>query len=87
VVYADLNHKITSKLTGTLIGRFVYATFEGGSVNSTEEYSYNVGLNFNYQISRHFSADCGYNYDQQVTPLTGREFVRNRVYLGLSANY
>lgn len=87
VVYADLNHKITSKLTGTLIGRFVYATFEGGSVNRTEEYIYNVGLNFNYQITRHFAADCGYNYDKQVTPLTGRDFSRNRVYLGLSANY
>ena len=87
VVYADWNHRITEKLTGTLIGRFVYATFEGGAANAVSENSYNVGVNFAYQFNRHFSADAGYNFDDLVTSLSSRSFIRNRVYLGLTATY
>ena len=87
VVYADWNHRITEKLTGTLIGRFVYATFEGGAANAVSENNYNVGLNFAYQFNRHFSADAGYNFDDLVTSLSSRSFIRNRVYLGLTATY
>ena len=86
-VYADLNHRITEKLMGTLICRYVYSSFEGGSADAQTESNYNVGINFNYQISRHFSADAGYNFDDLITPLNGRGFIRNRVYLGLSASY
>ncbi len=86
-VYADLNHRITEKLTGTLIGRFNYSTFEGGAANSESDMAYNVGLNFDYKITRHFSADAGYNFDYLVSGIDGRGFTRNRVYLGLSANY
>jgi hypothetical protein len=86
-VYADLNHRITDKLSGTLICRYVYSSFEGGAANSQTESDYNVGVNLNYQINRHFSADAGYNFDDLITPLNGRGFVRNRVYLGLTASY
>jgi hypothetical protein len=86
-VYADLNHRFDEKWTGTLIGRFNYSTFEGGAANSESDMAYNVGLNFDYKISRHFSADAGYNFDYLVSGLDGRGFTRNRVYLGLSANY
>jgi hypothetical protein len=87
VVYGDWNHRFTEKLSGTLIGRFVYSSFEGGQNNNVEEFLYSAGINFGYQFSRHFSADVGYNYDLEVTPLFARSFSRNRVYLGLSANY
>ncbi len=86
-VYADLNHRFDEKWTGTLIGRFNYSTFEGGAANSESDTGYNVGLNLNYLISRHFSADAGYNFDYLVSGLDGRGYTRNRVYLGLSANY
>lgn len=86
-VYADLNHRITEKLMGTLICRYVYSAFEGGAANTQTESDYSVGVNFNYKINRHFSADAGYNFDDLITPLNGRGFIRNRVYLGLSASY
>lgn len=86
-VYADINHRFTDRLTGTLIGRYSYSVFEGGAANSQSESDYSVGLNFGFKISRHFSADAGYNFDDLVTPLQTRGFIRNRVYLGLSANY
>ena len=86
-VYADWNHRITEKLSGTLIARFNYATFEGGAANAMSEQDYNVGLNFSYRFNRHFSADVGYNFDDLVTSLSSRGFIRNRVYLGLTASY
>jgi hypothetical protein len=77
VGYASLNHKITSKLTGSVIGRIQYSTFQGGAASSEDETDY-------------FSLDVGYTYADVVT--SGSEVVdvgysRNRAYLGLSANY
>ena len=86
-VYADWNHRITEKLSGTLIARFNYASFEGGAANAMTEQDYNVGLNFSYRFNRHLSADVGYNFDDLVTSLSSRGFIRNRVYLGLTASY
>jgi len=87
VVYANINHHITQKLSASLIGRFGYSTFEGGAAHADADYSYSAGFNLKYQISRHSSTDAGYNFDQLVSGLTGREFIRNRVYLGLAASY
>lgn len=86
VVYVDVNHKITQKLTGTVIGRMQYNTYEGGAAGSLDQTDYSVGVNLNYRISQHFSADAGYNYDDVVSQVGGG-YDRNRVYLGLSANY
>ncbi|MDR3459106.1 MAG: outer membrane beta-barrel protein [Verrucomicrobiae bacterium] len=86
-VYADINHKITEKLTGSLLGQYSYSSYEGGANNSNADSAINLGLNFTYQITRHFSADAGYNFDKLFSSLAQRGFVRNRVYMGLSANY
>jgi hypothetical protein len=85
-IYADVNHRITEKLTATVIGRFAYSTFEGGASGYSPDKDYNFGLNLNYQISQHFSAEAGYNYDHLLSDLNG-SYERNRVYLGVSANY
>jgi hypothetical protein len=87
VVYVDLNHRITDKLSATLIGRFQYTTFEDGLASSADEEDYNFGLNLTYLINRHFSADLGYNFDDLVSGLNGRSYVRNRVYMGMTANF
>jgi len=86
-VFADWNHRITEKLMGTLIGQYSYSTYQGGAAQSQTDSSFSASLNLSYQISRHFSADAGYNFDDLISGLDGRGFVRNRVYLGLSASY
>jgi hypothetical protein len=63
-----------------------YNTYEGGAAGSLDQTDYSVGVNLNYRISQHFSADAGYNYDDVVSQVGGG-YDRNRVYLGLSANY
>jgi hypothetical protein len=89
VIYLDVNHRFTPKLSGTLIGRMQYSTYQGGVANSQDETDYSLGINFSYEINRHFSMDAGYNFDDLVsgTGLTDVSYTRNRVYLGLSASY
>ena len=87
VVYADINHRFTPKLLGTVIGRFSSSTFNGGAYNNSSDEAYGLGINLNYQINRHFSTDLGYNYDDLVSGIAGRSYDRNRVYIGLTAKY
>jgi hypothetical protein len=87
VIYLDINHRITPKLTATAIGRVQYSTFTGGSAGANDETDYGVGLNFSYALNAHFSLDGGYNFDDIVTQISGYAYTRNRVYLGVSASY
>ena len=87
VVYADLNHKFTQKLAGTIIGRFQNSMYQGGLYDSQNDQTYGVGVNLHYQINQHFSTEVGYNYDDLISGLAGRSYERNRVYLGVTATY
>ena len=87
VVYASINHHFNPKLMGTLIGRCQYSTYKGGNNDSASDTSYGVGVNLHYQFTTHFSTDLGYNFDDLTSSIAGRDYVRNRVYVGLGANY
>ena len=87
VVYADVNHKFTQKLSGSLIARFQNSQYEGGQNNNQSDQSYGAGVNLHYQINQHFSTEVGYNYDDLISGLNGRSYERNRVYLGVTASY
>jgi hypothetical protein len=87
VVYLDVTYSITAKLLATGIGRVQYSTYNGGAVANDATTDYGLGLNLIYQINHHFSADLGYNYDNVVSDIVGYGYSRNRVYLGLTANY
>jgi hypothetical protein len=87
VIYLDINHRITTKLSATVIGRVQYSTFQGGLAGSDDETDYSVGVNLNYQINQHFSVDAGYNFDDVVTQIAGYAYDRNRYYLGVTASY
>ena len=87
VLYADINHRFNPKLVGTIIGRCQYSTYQGGPNSSISDTDYNLGVNLNYSFTTHFSAELGYNFDDLISGIDGRSYTRNRVYLGLSANY
>lgn len=87
VIYVDVNQRITSKLTGSVIGRVQYSTFQGGIAGGEDETDYGVGINLTYQINQYFSVDAGYNYDDVVTQIPGYAYNRHRVYLGVTATY
>ena len=87
VIYASLNHRINPRLLGTIIGRCQYSTYQGGVSDSVSDTDFSLGVNLRYQFNTHFSADVGYNFDNLTSGIDGRTYSRNRVYLGLGANY
>ncbi len=87
VVYGDINHKITEKLFATLIANYQLSSFDGGQYSNEADNEYNLGVNFNYAFTRHFSGEVGYNYDNLTSDIPGRSYSRNRVYVGVTATY
>jgi hypothetical protein len=86
-VFAALRHRITPKLFGSLLAQFQDTTYYGGSYNGDTDMYYLVGLNFEYRFTHYLSAQAGYNYDNVNSDIPGRSFDRNRVYIGVTANY
>jgi predicted porin len=87
VAYLQLIHQITSKLTGSLIGQYQTSEFNDGASDGQVEDLYLLGVNLSYSFNRHFSAEAGYNYDFLDSDVNGRDYHRNRVYLGVRATY
>lgn len=90
-VYGVVSHRITSQLTGSLIGQVQHSKFQGGIVDNKVDDLYMVGLNLGYNINRFVGLEAGYNYDRLDSDLNfggfGRSFTRNRVYIGVRASY
>ena len=87
VIYADINHRITPQLTGTIIARDQISAYQSGAYSSSTDSDYSIGLDLSYGINRHFSVSGGYNYDYLQSDIPGRGYSRNRVYLGITASY
>ncbi len=87
VFYFDVTHRITPKLSGTFISQYIYQSFKSGAYSGQPDNTVDLGANLTYAFNRHFSAEAGYNYDQLFSNVPGREYSRNRVYLGLTASY
>lgn len=87
VVYGSINHKITPKLTGSLIGQIQFSSFNGGANDGDVDKLYSAGLNFSYAFNRHFSAEIGDNFSQLSSQVQGRGYNQNEVYAGVTATY
>lgn len=88
VFYMDINHRFTPKITGSLVSQYQYSKYENGAYSGTTgDSDVSVGVNLTYQINQHFSANAGYNYDELFSDIAGRDYTRNRVYVGLGASY
>ena len=86
-VYGVVNHRITPKLTGSLLGQYQHSTFKGGAVDGEVDQLGTLGVNFSYQVNTFVSAEAGYNYDRLDSDIATRSFTRNRIYFGLRAMY
>ena len=91
VVYASVNHQLTAKLNGSLVGHYLNGTYEGGGPNvdgQNDEY-WAFGLSLDYAINPYLAAEAGYNFDDYESGVLPqfRSYDRNRVYVGLRASY
>jgi len=87
VVYGSINHPLTPKLMGSVVGHYQYSVYHNGQFNSQSADFYNLGLNLSYAFNRHFSSDIGYNFDWYTTAVPGQDYTRNRIYMGVTATY
>lgn len=86
-LYASVNHRITPKLTGRLMGQWQSSGFQGGAANDQDDQFWMLGASLGYQINQWLAAEAGYNYDKLDSDLAGRSFDRNRIFIGLRATY
>jgi hypothetical protein len=86
-LYASINHKLTPKLLGSVIGRWQHSVYNEGYYNNVGVNYYNLGVNLSYSFNQHFSVDAGYNLDDFASQIPGNSYTRNRVYLGVTAAY
>lgn len=85
--YGAINHAFTPKLIANLNGRYQMSTYSGGSLNNQTDDIIMVGVSLEYHFNRHLSAEIGYNYDMVTSNQSGRDYDRNRVFLGMTASY
>ena len=88
VLYGNWTHRLMPKVYGSLMASFQNSTLQGGGVidNDSEQF-YSAGLNVEYRFDKNISAHVGYSFDKLESDLDGRNFDRNRVYLGVTARY
>lgn len=86
-IYGSVNHQITPRLIGRLLGQIQDSTFNEAQFDNEAEQYYLVGLNFEYMINQFLSAETGYNFDRLDSDVPNRSYTRNRVYIGIRASY
>jgi hypothetical protein len=88
-IWGSVNHRFTPHIYGNLVGQIQNSKYNGGSLDGDSEWFYLVGLNLEYRFNQHFSTHIGYNFDSLhgESDELGREFTRNRVYIGVTAGY
>jgi hypothetical protein len=87
VLYANWTHRLAPKVYGTLMGSFQNSSLQGGSYDDETEQYYSAGLNVEYRFNKNISAHVGYSFDKLESDVDGRNFDRNRVYMGVTARY
>jgi len=85
-LYTSLNHAITSKLSGSLVGSFQSSQYVGGYGGFVEDW-WSVGATASYQVVRNLAVTVSYYYDLLNSQVPGRQYDRNRVFFGLNASY
>lgn len=87
VVFANVNHQITPKLNGNLFGSLQASTLNGGNYDGDTDMYYDVGVTLTYSINQHLSADVSYEFNILDSDISGRDYTRNRIFLGVTAAY
>lgn len=87
-VYGALTHRITARLTGSVLGQYQNSSFNGGGTgfNDENENFFLANLNLAYKVNPYLLTEAGYEFDRLDSKF-GRDYTRNRVYIGLRGTY
>jgi hypothetical protein len=87
VIFGSINHHFTPKLSGRLTGQWQDSEFLGGANDGISETFFDVGVSLAYRFNQYLTGDVGYNFSQLTSDISGRDYDRNRVYIGVTAAY
>ncbi len=88
-VYAQLLHKISARIHGTLTGRYQDSEISGGGgkLDGKEESLLLLGASLTYAVADNIWAELAYNYDELDSDIPHRSFERNYVSVGIGTSY
>lgn len=87
VIYGNINHRFTPKLSGRLSLQWQDSQFFGGANDGISENFLYGGVSCAYRFSQYLTGDLGYDFSQLTSDISGRDYDRNRIYLGVTAAY
>ncbi|HAB16031.1 MAG TPA: hypothetical protein DCE44_06245 [Verrucomicrobiales bacterium] len=88
VLYVNVKHAITGKLSGSLTASFQSSEFVGGGrYDGENEQWWSAGATVSYAFTHNLSAQVSYYYDLLNSDIPSRDYNRNRVFFGISATY
>jgi hypothetical protein len=86
-LYGVVHHQITRKLAGSVMLQYQNDLYYGGTIDGFSQDYFLAYIGLEYQITRYFAAQVGYNYDNVWGDIDMQNYDRNRVYIGVTASY
>jgi hypothetical protein len=88
-IYISDTHKLTDRLTLSLMGQAQLSTFVGGGsgLDGKEDQFFILQVAFAYHFNPWFSTEAGYDYSRLKSDLAERSYTRDFMYVGLRATY
>lgn len=86
-VYVAVNHQFSYRISGVLDLNYQHSKYNGGDIdNDTADYV-TIDSRLDYKLRENLFLDLGYVWYLYRSNVPGRDFNRNRVYLGIRAVY
>ena len=88
-VYAQLVHKVSARIHGTLTGRFQDSEISGGGgkLDGKEESLLLLGASLTYAVADNIWTELAYNYDELDSDIQNRSFERNYVSVSIGTSF
>jgi len=88
-VYAQLVHKVSARIHGTLTGRFQDSEISGGGgkLDGKEESLLLLGASLTYAVADNIWTELAYNYDELDSDIQDRSFERNYVSVSIGTSF
>lgn len=87
VVFANVDHRFTPKLSGRVNVQWQDSEFFGGLYDGISDKFWNAGASLTYQFNNHLSGSAGYTFSTLDSDIDGRGYDRNYVFVGVTAWY
>ncbi len=86
-LYGSVTHEIAQHLTGNGSIRYQSAKFNGSNYDGQKDNFLLLGLGLAYDFNPNLAGNIGYNFDDLSSDIAGRNFDRNKFYVGVTATY